>query len=291
MNGKPQEPAQSEEAFLAAYDPYTFPPVAVTADVVALTIRERELCVLLVRRARPPYEGAWALPGSFLAARRPGDPADAPLETIDEAAARALAEKTGLTIAADTQAVSAYNAASRVYLEQLRTYGDGSRDPRMTVVSVAYMALAPSLPEPTAGAGTVEARWVPVRELEIDIEEDRVVSQNATQYPLAFDHAQIIADGVERARSKLEYSPLASAFCGETFSISQLRHVYEIVWGETLHPSNFVRKVLSSPGFVESAGALSAAGGAGPRAKLYRAGDCALLHPPILRAASERKIR
>ena len=283
----------AEQEFLADYDPYAFPPVAVTADVVALTIRSNELCVLLVRRARPPYEGSWALPGGFLSARRPGEPTNTPLETIDEAAARALAAKTGLTMSADTQAVSAHNAASRVYLEQLRTYGDQARDPRMTVVSVAYVALAPSLPKPTAGHGTTDARWVPIAELEIDREEGRVISQNATAYPLAFDHAQIIADGVERARAKLEYSPLAAAFVGEEFSIADLRHVYEIVWGEPLHPSNFARKVLSTPGFVEGTGTFSAEAGTfgGPRAKLYRTGDCALLHPPILRAASERKIR
>jgi 8-oxo-dGTP diphosphatase len=227
-----------------------------------------------------------------LTARRPGDPTDEPLETIDEAAARALAAKTGLSMAADTEAVSAHNAAARVHLEQLRTYGDQSRDPRMTVVSVAYVALAPALPEPTAGHGTTDARWVPIAQLEIDHEDGRV-SQNATAYPLAFDHAQIIADAVERARAKLEYSPLAAAFVGEEFSISDLRHVYEIVWGEPLHPSNFARKVLSTPGFVEGTGRLSSETDAkgGPRAKLYRSGDCALLHPPILRAATERKIR
>ena len=98
---------------------------------------------------------------------------------------------------------------------------------------------------------------------------------------------------MERARSKLEYTPLATAFVREPFTISELREVYETVWGEKLHAGNFHRKVLSVPGFVESTGGHTETGGprGGPRAKLYRRGDATLLHPALLRPANEDALR
>ncbi|MER6304336.1 hypothetical protein ABT247_33005, partial [Kitasatospora sp. NPDC001539] len=106
---------------------------------------------------------------------------------------------------------------------------------------------------------------------------------------LAFDHARILADGLDRVRAKLEYSPLATAFLPYDFTIPELRAVYEAVWGEKLHPGNFHRKVLSVPGFVESTGTTTERGGArgGPRARTYHAGDARLLHPALLRPARE----
>jgi 8-oxo-dGTP diphosphatase len=104
---------------------------------------------------------------------------------------------------------------------------------------------------------------------------------------LAFDHDEILDAGLERARSKLEYTPLATAFVGTEFTIAELRSVYAAVWGEELHAGNFHRKVLSVPGFVETTGATTERGGdrGGPRARLYRAGDARLLHPALLRPA------
>ncbi|MFF4989091.1 NUDIX domain-containing protein [Streptosporangium saharense] len=236
---------EKESAFLAEYDPRDYPPVAVTVDVVALTIRAGVLHVLLVERGRPPQQGRWALPGGFI---RPG-------EDLPEAARRELAEETGLS--------------PRAHIEQLATYGSPERDPRMRVVSISYLAFAPDLPDPEAGSDAAAAAWHP-----------------ALRPPeLAFDHARILADGLERARAKLEYTPLATTFTGETFTISELRGVYETVWGVPLHAGNFHRKVLSVPGFVEATGHSTISGGSrgGPRAKLYRAGDARLLHPALLR--------
>ena len=232
------------------YDPRAYPPVAVTVDVVALTIREGRLCVLLVERGESPFAGWRALPGGFVRE-----------ETLDAAALRELAEETGLR--------PGEGELTRVHLEQLGSYGDPGRDPRMRVVSVAYLAFAPSLPDPRAGGDASGAFWVPVDEAG----------------ELAFDHAAILADGLERARSKLEYTPLATAFVAPEFTISELRAVYAAVWGEDLHAGNFHRKVLSVPGFVESTGETAARGGerGGPRARLYRAGDAELLHPALLR--------
>ncbi|MBW8480748.1 NUDIX hydrolase [Actinomadura parmotrematis] len=243
---------------LAGYDPRDYDPVAVTVDVVALTIRGGALHVLLVRRGHPPYTGMWALPGGFVHAVR-----DA--EDLPAAAVRELAEETGLS-AGD-------GALHRVHLEQLGTYGAPGRDPRMRVISVAYLAFAPALPDPRAGGDVSDAAWTPVREVP----------------ELAFDHSRILADALERARGKLEYTPLATAFCAAEFTIPDLRAVYETVWGEELHAGNFHRKVLSVPGFVVDTGRTAGPGGrrGGPRPRLYRAGGAALLHPALLRPGRE----
>ncbi len=247
-----------ERDFLDGYDPTAYPAVAVTVDVVALTVRDGRLCVLLVERGGPRFAGWRALPGGFVRE-----------ETLDAAALRELAEETGLRPGED--------ALAQVHLEQLRTYGDPGRDPRMRVVSVAYLAFAPSLPDPRAGGDASGAFWVPV--------------DSAGE--LAFDHAAVLADGLDRARAKLEYTPLATAFAGPEFTIGDLRAVYAAVWGEELHAGNFHRKVLSVPGFVESTGATTGRGGerGGPRARLYRAGDARELHPPLLRPAREEDVR
>jgi 8-oxo-dGTP diphosphatase len=164
-----------------------------------------------------------------------------------------------------------------VYLEQLKTYGDPGRDPRMRVISVAYLAFAPRLPEPRSGSDAAAAGWVPVEQAS----------------GLAFDHDTLLADGLERARSKLEYTPLATAFVDADFTIAELRQVYAAVWGEDLHAGNFHRKVLSVPGFVESTGETQARGSerGGPRARLYRSGDAHLLHPALLRPTREDAVR
>jgi 8-oxo-dGTP diphosphatase len=264
-----------EEEFLASYDPRAFPPVAVTVDVVTLTIRDGQLHVLLVQRGVPPFQGSWALPGGFVKAR-PG--AEGGEEDLADAAIRELAEETG-------------QLPVRVHLEQLATYGAPGRDPRMRVISVAYLAFAPELPDPQAGSDAQAAAWVPVAAL--GLADNAAGQRPGTTRTLAFDHARILADGLERARSKLEYTPLATAFVTEPFTISELRAVYETVWGEVLHAANFHRKVLSVPGLVESTGETTESGGArgGPRARLYRRGDARLLHPPLLRPSQEEGIR
>ncbi|MEU1619709.1 NUDIX domain-containing protein [Streptomyces sp. NPDC005722] len=298
---------QGEDAFLAAYDPRAFEPIAVTVDVVALTLRQGALHVLLVRRGGPPYEGAWALPGGFVRAGR---------ESLDEAAARELAEETGLDAA---------HGLGRVHLEQLGTYGRPDRDPRMHVVSVAYLAFAPDLPEAQAGSDAAAAEWVPVEAVapwgnpdaapvrpkeqdrpagihgggsgrRSDLSDPPGLRSGRASGPgagLAFDHGTILAEGLDRARAKIEYTPLATAFLGEEFTVTELRSVYEAVWGRTLHAGNFHRKVLSVPGFVESTGTTAGRGGSrgGPRARLYRAGDARLLHPALLRPDREDSVR
>ncbi|GAA1555561.1 NUDIX hydrolase [Streptomyces globosus] len=242
------------------YDPSAYPPFAVTVDLVVLTVRRHALCALVVRRGEQPFQGRWALPGGFVR----GD------EDLGAAAARELAEETGLC-AHDPAEPGAGNGA---HLEQLATYGDPKRDPRMRVVSVAHLVLAPDLPAPRAGGDANSARWAPVDEL--------LAAEDESGAGLAFDHATILADGVERARSKIEYSSLATAFCPPEFTVGELRRVYEAVWGVALDPRNFHRKVTGTPGFLVPAGGTTTRQGGRP-AQLFRAGGATLLNPPMLR--------
>jgi 8-oxo-dGTP diphosphatase len=214
----------------------------VTVDLVILTIRDGRLCALLVKRKLPPYPDRWALPGGFVL----------PEEDLPDAASRELAEETGVD----------------GHLEQLASYGAPNRDPRGRIVTVAYLALLPDPPAPRAGTDAAEAGWLPV--------------SACHEQQLAFDHDRILADGVERARAKLEYSSLGAAFCPPEFTIAQLRDVYQAVWGTALDPRNFHRKVTSTPAFVVPTNRWTT-GERGRPAQLYRRGPAALLHPPMLR--------
>jgi 8-oxo-dGTP diphosphatase len=174
-----------------------------TVDVVILTLRRGPLEVLLVRRGIPPFKGHWAIPGGFVLAR----------ETLEEAAARELAEETGV---------------GGVYLEQLYSFGDPGRDPRGRVVTVAYYALVPwDLAEPRAGTDAAEARWW----------------RADAPPPLAFDHATILRTAVRRLRNKLDYTTVAFGLLPPKFTLSEVQRVYEAILGRPLDKRNFRRRL------------------------------------------------
>jgi 8-oxo-dGTP diphosphatase len=219
------------------YDPKQFPAFAVTVDVVILTMSEGTLHVLLVRRGEAPFQGMWAIPGGF---KRPP-------ETLDEAAKRELAEETGV------------DAAS--LLTQFGAYGDPERDPRMNVVTIAYLAVLRDVGAIVAGTDAADAALVPVS----DVLNGKI--------GLAFDHLRIVRDAIERVRVELEVSGIATAFVGTTFTMAELRTVYEAIWGVQLDAANFRRSVVAEDGWVIPTGRRARPGSTGGRpAELYRAG-------------------
>lgn len=212
------------------YDPRAFPPVAVTVDVVVFTIREKTLRVLLINRGVEPFRGEWALPGGFLK----------PDENLDEAAARELAEETGVT-------------EESVYLEQLGSYGSPDRDPRMRVVTVAYWAICGDLPDPVGGGDAADAMLIPVSMIEQD------------EISLAFDHREILRDALQHAARSLESPLVAAKFCPPQFTISELRNVYEAAWNRSIDQGNFQRKIRASRMFMNVSAQIGASGPRGGR--------------------------
>jgi 8-oxo-dGTP diphosphatase len=222
-------------------------PVHVTVDLVIFTVRDDTLQVLLIERGNAPYLGWLALPGGYV---RDG-------ETLDQAALRELGEETGVD-------------GRELHLEQLHAYSDPQRDPRGRVITIAYLALGRHLPVPVAGTDARAARWVPV---------PTVLGRSDA---LAFDHHDILRHALDRARSRLEYTTVAAAFCVEPFTIADLRRIYEIVWDIRLDPSNFRRKVTRAQSFLVATGEHRSPE-IGRPAALYRRGTARLLVPPLLR--------
>ncbi|MGO1227336.1 MAG: NUDIX hydrolase [Brachybacterium sp.] len=219
--------------------------IHVAVDLTVLTLRDGVLNVLLIQREDEPHRGAWALPGGFI---QHG-------EDLDAAAYRVLSDEASL-------------GSGAVHLEQVRTFGTPGRDPRGHVVSVSFMALGADLPDPRRGDDVADARWWALEDL--------------GEVTLAFDHAAVLESSIERARSKLEYTTLAVTFLPEEFTVSQLRGVYESVWGTTLDAGNFHRKATRTDGFLVELDRHAAPTGGRP-ARLYCAGQGSYLVPPLLR--------
>lgn len=184
------------------------------ADVVLMTLEEGELRVLLMRRGEAPERGRWALPGAFAIPGVDG--------SMEETALRGLREKT------DVRAP---------YLEQLMTFSGPDRDPRGWSSSNAYMCLVPrERLSIQAGHGASEARLMSLKE--------------AMALPLAFDHNEILAKGMERLRGKGSYSSLAGHLLPEKFTLSELQKVYEVILERKLNKSAF-RKKIQEAGFTK----------------------------------------
>lgn len=207
---------------------YSHPHPAVTTDVALFTLRDRHLCVLLIERGQQPFQGTWALPGGFLEID----------EDLEQCAIRELREETGV---------------EGVYLEQLYTFGAPGRDPRERVISVTYFALTRSDNlQPEAASDASKVAWFPI-----------------TRLPkLAFDHAAIIRLAQQRLIAKLHYSTIAFQLLPETFTLSQLQSVYEILLGDGLDKRNF-RKAMLARGILRETGGFARSGSHRP-AKTYR---------------------
>jgi 8-oxo-dGTP diphosphatase len=212
---------------LPGYRASDYPRPSVTVDIVVFTVVDGDLKVLLIERAEAPFAGCWALPGGFV---RVSDAADQG-EDLDAAAMRELSEETGL-------------AAGSVFLAQLYTFGAPRRDPRTRVITVAYYALVP--PDRAAlvraGSDAARARWWSV-------------ASDLCDVTLAFDHSRILEVALTRVRSSVDDAPLAFELVPPTFTIAELRAVYEAIKGQGYDPGNFRRRFLrmKTDGIIEQA--------------------------------------
>ncbi len=196
------------------YNPADYDRPSVTVDVALFAYLDNDLQVLLVRRKKWPYQDYWAIPGGFIALD----------ESLEQSALRELNEETSV---------------GHVYLEQLYTFGEPDRDPRTRVISVAYLALAGAgeARDVRAGDDAAEVRW-----------------WSTVNLPsLAFDHDRILRFAYGRLRWKLETTALGYLLLPETFTLSELQALYEVVLGERLDKRNFRRKKLAA-GVLEETG-------------------------------------
>ncbi len=207
---------------------YKYPHPAVTTDAVVFTIYDDKLKLLLIKRGLDPFKGSWAIPGGFLELN----------EDLEDCARRELSEETGI---------------ENIYLQQLHTFGDPKRDPRERVVSVAYYAIAPKVEmNPIANSDAIDAAWFSIDKLP----------------QLAFDHCEIITMAHKRLVSDLDRSSVVFQFLPETFTLSQIQRVYEIIRNNRLDKRNF-RKRITGSGLIKETGETRREGNHRP-ARLYR---------------------
>jgi len=221
---------EEEKAYLESYNESDYVKPSVAVDILVLTIDNNLLKAVAVRRDEMPFKDMWALPGVFVGIN----------ETLDEAALRGIKEETGM---------------DEIYMEQLYTWSDINRDPRMRVISVSYIALINSKQiQLKAGKRVSDASLIPVYDLLSNTEE------------MAFDHAKILQYGVERIRNKVEYTQIAFELLEEKFTLPELQRVYEIILGKSLYKANFRKKVKD---LIEETGDIQA-GVANRPSKYYR---------------------
>lgn len=248
---------KTEEMFLKDYKPSNYPKPSVTVDNLIFTIKDEKLQVLLIKRKNHPDIDTWALPGGFIECGENG-------ETAEYAAYRELKEETNL---------------ENIYMEQLYTWSDVNRDPRMRVMSIAFMALINiSGTNIKAGDDAKETAWFEVSKIKNGIDNNGIVSydlilkneefnvkieakvfdmprQNGvlTTYKsniiqisdekLAFDHINIVNMGIDRLRNKVEYTPIAFNLLPLKFTLPELQKIYEIILQKKLYKKNFRDKI------------------------------------------------
>jgi 8-oxo-dGTP diphosphatase len=202
----------------------------VAVDVAILTARRGHLFAVVVEREAHPARGRLALPGGFVGVD----------EALGAAARRVLASKAGL---------------AEVFLEQLYSFGEPSRDPRTRVISVAYYALVDWA---CLSAASESRRRGQLARIIVDWEGETggpvgLVDEQGGGLDLAFDHDEILGTAVKRIRGKLNYSPIGFQLLPDLFTLRQLQEVHETVLGRPLNKDSFRRRMLSS-GQLEATG-------------------------------------
>ena len=265
---------KNEEEFLKDYNPRDFDPVSITTDILILSISDsltnnyrklsnKHFSVLLVKRDNYPFKGKWCLPGGFVRVD----------EDLEEAPKRILKSETNL---------------HDIYLEQLYTYGAVDRDPRMRVISTSYMSLIDK--NRLNDKLNANASWFRIHKLEDekrihitldnDIEQIKFVirkelkEKTTDRYKfiieendkLAFDHALVIAAGIERLINKIEYTEVVFNMMPEYFTLGELQQVYEVILDRKLLDPAF-RRIIADK--VEKTDKVKTGGGHRPSA-LFR---------------------
>ncbi len=236
----------TEKEFLAQYNPGHYERPSVTVDMLLFGMSKdlKGLKLLLIKRNNHPYIDCYALPGGFVDIK----------ESAYTAACRELEEETGL---------------KDIYMEQLYTMSQPDRDPRMRVIDIAYMTLIPiDGMKPQAGDDASEALWFDITfdnklltfsnsEKNINIayslkekifnngrlKVKNYIPELISEEALAFDHAQIVLEGLMRLRNKTEYSDIVFNLMPQEFTLPDLQRVYEIILGRKLYKTNFKRNV------------------------------------------------
>ena len=239
----------SEEEFLKHYNPDDFERLSATVDILITSVSDtptqnyrklnkKSFSVLLVKRNTFPFKDKWCLPGGFIDVK----------ETIDHAVERVLSNETNL---------------HNIYTEQLYTMGEVDRDPRMRVLSIAYMSLIDK--NELTDKLPFNAAWFDIsineRDQFVDIKlksekeeinftvEKLLVQQTTAKYKynivenkdIAFDHASIIALGIERLKNKIEYTDIVFNMMPKLFTLGELQQVYEVILGRKLLDAAFRR--------------------------------------------------
>ena len=241
---------KSESDFLKDYDSSIFEKLSMTTDIVILSVSDEEnknyrkkstkkMSILLVKRKDYPFKDKWCLPGGFL---------DPKTETLEECAKRILKKETNL---------------SNIYLEQLYTFDRIDRDPRMRIVSTAYVAL---IDKKKLKEKVENAKWFDVLEIKekdnivsillnngsdiIEFKIKKVLKEKTTdRYEyitykndyLAFDHDVVILSALERIRNKINYTDIVFNMMEEYFTLGELQQVYEVILNKKLLDPAFRR--------------------------------------------------
>lgn len=213
----------------------------VSIDVVVFALIDNVLHFLVGKRHDKTEDGKWALPGGSVDPSRD--------HSVDAAALRVMNQKTHWVPS---------------YMEQLQTFGDGTRDERGFTVSVVYLTVCSNLDSNwSAGANLDVLRWVPVADWE--------------KLDYAFDHKDILAIALKRLQNKVAYSSLAAHFLPEEFTLAALQNIYEILMGTTLDKSTF-RKHVKNAEMVEAVEGKMLKGANRP-AQLYRVKRGLVIYP------------
>ena len=177
----------------------------VALDSIIFGFDGEQLKLLLVKRGIEDEYNAWSLMGGWVQ----------PDESLEQASNRILFELTNL---------------KDIYLEQLHTFGNPTRDPVERTVSVAYFALINVEDYDNKISKSFEAQWFSMQELP----------------KLLFDHSSMVDMAIQHLRYKASQHPIGFELLPEKFTIPQLQKLYEAIYSTPLDRRNFSRKLLST---------------------------------------------